>query len=83
MRNILALVGLAVVVFLGVGYARGWYSFEVNTGRDGKVRVEGDVDLRKVKADGEVAKEKAGDAIDSFRNKNGSTAPAATLPLPK
>lgn len=84
MRNLLALIGFAVVLFLGVGYARGWYDFEFVTDSNGRVKVSGDIDGKKIKEDGNTGLEKAGNAINNLTHKNGSASQApATLPVAK
>jgi hypothetical protein len=85
MRNLLALVGLLVVVFLGVGYSRGWYNFSFTKDQNGQVKVDGTIDSGKVKSDSGQGLKKAGETIESFwnRNNSGSAAPPATLPVEK
>jgi hypothetical protein len=67
MRNLLALVGLIVVGFAGLGWYFNWYSLQVKTGTDGKVNVSGDVDLKKIKTDAGAFTDKVGQAL---RNAN-------------
>ncbi len=75
MRNILALVGLVVVLFVAIGYSRGWYAFSVTPGSDGKKHIAVEVDTKKIKADGSNAAEKTGEFVDSFRKPPASAAP--------
>jgi hypothetical protein len=83
MRNLLALVGLVVVVFVVVGYSRGWYSFSVTAGSDGKSKIEVDLDKSRIANDGRAAGQKVGDLVDGFKKDgSGSSAPANT-PLAK
>lgn len=91
MRNLLALIGLAVVLFVGVGYVRGWYAFSFTTGSDGKTDVNVKLDTNKVKADAHEGADKVGTALDGFRTPapaptgTGAAAPAppAGLSAPK
>ncbi|CAN5450647.1 hypothetical protein BH11PLA2_BH11PLA2_28570 [soil metagenome] len=86
MRNILALIGLIIVVFVTVGYYRGWYSFQVSASSDGNSHISVDVKTKKITADGKEFGQEAGEKIGEFaeglKNKNGSSAPA-TLPVAK
>lgn len=89
MRNLLALLGLVIVVFFAVGYFRGWYTFNMTTGTDGKTNVSIGVDRTKVGSDIQDGVNKAGETIDKFKSQKidsqvqpaGGTAPAG-LPAP-
>jgi hypothetical protein len=72
-RNLLSLVGLVVVVFLGLGWYLNWYSFAVQPGTDGKQRIQVDVDTRKITDDAQRARERVGKVLASDPN-------AATVP---
>lgn len=80
MRNLLALIGLMVVIFFGVGYMRGWYTFSFTTSSDGKTDVNVKVDTVKVRNDASEGATKVGEAIESFkdRSKSAPTPPAGT-----
>lgn len=80
MRNLLALVGLVIVLFFGIGWYRGWYTFEVEPGTDGKKKIELNVDTRKIESD--VIRTKEG--VENLReNRTPSTeAPKASIPSP-
>jgi len=80
MRNLLALIGLVVVLFVAIGYSRGWYAFNVTPGLDGKKHIAVEVDTGKIKNDTATATDKAGDLIDSFRTKSPASATATALP---
>jgi len=71
MRNLLALIGLAVVVFLGAGYYLGWYKLDTSTGLNGKQHISFEVDTKKIAADSkeglEKAKDKASDVVDNLK----------------
>jgi hypothetical protein len=59
MRNLMALFGFCVLLFLGIGYFRGWYDFNVKSGdKDGTIQFEGSVHTEKGMKD-------AGKAIQS------------------
>lgn len=51
MRNLLALVGLLVVVFAAVGWYCGWYKLSIDRGQDGNVQIQTEVDTKKVADD--------------------------------
>ena len=51
MKNLLALVGLLVVGFGGLGWYLGWYNLNVKSTPDGKYNVAGDIDSRKITDD--------------------------------
>jgi len=77
MRNLLALIGLAVVVFLGVGYHQGWYTLDTSTGLNGKKHISFEVDTKKIEGDikdgGEKLAEKGGDAVDNLKKSSPET----------
>lgn len=86
MRNLLALVGLAVVVFLGLGYYLGWYKFDSSTGITGKKHISFEVDTKKIESDikegGEKLADKVGDASDNLKkNHSDSSHPDFVGPL--
>ena len=68
MRNLLALIGLAVVLFFGLGWYLDWYSFAIQSREDGKKRIELDVDTNKIMTDTKSGVEKVGAIIESPKN---------------
>jgi hypothetical protein len=60
MRNLLALLGFALVVFLALGWYMDWYSFASNTDT-----IEIGVNKKKMADDAEAVKKKASDAMHS------------------
>ncbi len=74
MRNTLALLGLVIVVFAGLGWYLGWYHVAITPGTDGHKKVEFDVNTSKVSDDVSTGIGKGKDFIDTFRN--GKTTPA-------
>jgi hypothetical protein len=60
MRNLLALLGFALVVFLAVGWYMDWYSFASKTDT-----IEIGVNKKKMVDDAEAVKKKASDAMHS------------------
>ena len=51
MRNILALVGLVVVGFAGVGWYMNWYTLKVDRGTQGELQVQTKVNTKQVAED--------------------------------
>lgn len=51
MRNLLALGGAALVIFLGLGWYLDWYRLKSSTGDDGKQHISIDVNANKVTED--------------------------------
>ena len=64
MKNLLALVGLIVVGFAGLGWYLGWYNLAVKSTPDGKYNVAGDVDSRKITDDIKNAGKKLGKVLN-------------------
>jgi hypothetical protein len=69
MRNLLALVGAAVVGFAGLGWYLGWYHIGTDSGK-----VEVEINAKKVISDVKAGEKKAAD----FVNKSGPPAPTPT-----
>lgn len=65
MRNLLALIGLVVVVFLGLGWYLGWYQLHWSTNSDGKTDVNLSLNNGKIVGDLKTAKDKASQFLDS------------------
>ena len=79
MRNILALIGLVVVLFVGVGLYRGWY--ELLTGADGSRTIK--LDEKKIIEDEQAAQKKIADAIKNQTNGTNGTPVPPPPPPPK
>jgi hypothetical protein len=68
-RNLLALVGLVVVGFAGVGYYLNWYHFSWLPGKDGKQQINVEFDTKKIGADGQKGLDQVGEFTkDKLRN---------------
>ena len=63
MRNLLALVGAAVIAFAGLGWYFGWYKLTFTKTSDGNLRVETDVNTKKVVTDSGDALKQVGDLV--------------------
>lgn len=70
MKNLLALVGLALVLFLGIGYYQNWYSFAAKPAADGHQRYEIDVNAQKIGQDTQRGVQVAGEKINGFLDKD-------------
>lgn len=51
MRNLLTLLGFALVVFLVLGYFLDWYSFSTKPGESGTLSLQLDVNKKKIGED--------------------------------
>ena len=85
MRNLLALVGLAVIAFAGAGWYLNWYTVKVAKTADGNLRVQTDLDTNKVVQDGGDGLKRVGDLIGSAteKGKDGTSPAPANTPAPK
>jgi hypothetical protein len=73
-RNLLALLGLAIVLFAGLGWYLGWYHVALAPAADGHKKVEFDVDTSKLQSDVSAGLDKGKQLVDSFR-KDSTPAP--------
>jgi hypothetical protein len=67
MRNLLALIGAVVVLFAGLGWYLGWYTFALEPGANGKQRIQLDVDTPKIAADAEQFGKTVGAAVKGVK----------------
>lgn len=51
MRNLLALIGLCVVLFAAVGWYCGWYTLSIHKSGEGKLQIQTEVNTTKVTHD--------------------------------
>ncbi|HEX3149535.1 MAG TPA: hypothetical protein VHR66_15780 [Gemmataceae bacterium] len=77
MKNILALVGAAVVGFLVLGWYLGWYQVS-NVNSHGQQSVNVSFDPNKIQTDVKKGVERGGEIVDSLREKTGEPKPDAT-----
>ncbi|HVK15735.1 MAG TPA: hypothetical protein VM533_02230 [Fimbriiglobus sp.] len=85
MRNLLALIGAAVMLFAGLGWYLGWYTFALEPSVNGKQRIQFDVDTGKLTDDVGKFGEKVGTVIQGVRNGDPSKAQPAEFvgpPMP-
>jgi hypothetical protein len=80
MRNMLALVGLAVVAGGGIGWYMGWYKVSFNRGSDGTIEIKTDVDPKKVESDSSTFFKNAATVVGNHINNSTQNAqtPAPT-----
>jgi len=69
MRNLLALIGAAVVGFAVIGWYFGWYQLGVTKSTDGNLHVETQVNTKKVVDDSGTAIKKAGELVGNHLDK--------------
>lgn len=85
MRNLLALLGAALVVFAVVGWYRGWYQFETATGAGGQHDVKIEINGPKIEKDLHRGTQKIENALEN-KVKNlppaAPPAPAQAVQLP-
>ncbi len=63
MKNILALVGLAIVLFVGLGWQLGWYKVATEPTADGHRKINVDLDTKKITTDIKTGTQKVGEVI--------------------
>jgi hypothetical protein len=63
MRNILALIGAAVVVFGGLGWYLGWYQLGTTPSGDGHRQINVDLNTKKIADDVKKGEQKVSDVI--------------------
>lgn len=77
MRNLLALVGLAVIGFGGVGWYMGWYKLSYSRTPDGNLQISTTVNTEKAGTDTSEFMKNAGAVINSQVDKAGQDAKTA------
>ena len=79
MRNLLAFLGAAILVFFGVGLYLGWYHiYRGPTSTPGHSRIEFDINQDKISSDVKQGTDKIKDAIDKATNDPNAAATPAT-----
>jgi hypothetical protein len=79
-RNLLALIGLAVVLFAGLGWYLGWYKLSVAKTDDGKLQIKADVDTQKFQDDSGAFFKSAATAIGKKLENSGDAKDAKGAP---
>jgi hypothetical protein len=82
-RNLLALIGLLVVAFIGLGWYCGWYTFVISPGTDGRVKFQGDLDTRKIVDDAKKAGETVGNVVQNAPARSDGKADFVGPPMPE
>jgi cytoskeletal protein RodZ len=88
MRNFLAFIGAAVIVFLGLGWYLGWYQVTTQSTGPGQSRLQVDINRDKISQDIKRGAEGVQEALEKARQSNTTPAPesnksGATLTAPK
>lgn len=82
MRNLLALIGLLILGFVGVGWYMGWYKLSFSRTADGNLEIKTNVDTKKVGADSSEFLKNAGTVIGNQAEKAAQDAKNALPPVP-
>ncbi len=80
MRNILALVGAAVVAFLAAGWYLGWYQVSSKPTSHGEQAVHVDINSTKITEDVKKGVERGSEFVDSLRSNANEPKPAQPGP---
>jgi hypothetical protein len=83
MRNILALIGAAVLVFAVLGWYFGWYQLGTEPAADGHRKINVGVDPEKIVKDVEKAEQKVGNLITNDTKGTTVTPTPSTAPVDK
>ena len=73
MKNILALIGLVVVLVVGLGWYLGWYQFSTQPGAEGHRTINVDVNLKKALEDEQNLQKKITGAGSNTNDPKGTT----------
>jgi hypothetical protein len=71
MKNLLALVGLAVVLVAGLGWYLGWYQIGTEPSASGHRKINVDVNTNKIKQDIKKGEEKVGEYVSKSNSQGG------------
>jgi hypothetical protein len=75
MRNLLAFLAALVLIFVGIGWYRGWYNVETTQAAPGHSAVKVDIDSGKIGQDLHKGSERLQEALDhSHKDGNGTHA---------
>ena len=70
MKNFLAFVGAAIIVFLGLGWYLGWYNVLLKPGDAGHSKLEVDINKQKIGSDVQTGVQKGQEKVQEFLDKN-------------
>ena len=77
MKNFLAFLGAAIIVFLGLGWYLGWYNVLLKPGDSGHSKLEVDINKQKIGSDVQTGvkkgSEKVQEFLDTSKEKSAST----------
>jgi hypothetical protein len=70
MKNFLAFLGAAIIVFLGLGWYLGWYNVLLRPGDSGHSKLEVDINKQKIGSDVKTGVQKGSEKVQEFLDKN-------------
>jgi hypothetical protein len=77
MRNLLAVLALATLVFVGVGYSCGWYSIQSETASPGRSAFRVEIDRTKIGQDLMEGARKVQRVLSKDKDNSGEADPSA------
>lgn len=80
MKNILALIGLVVVLVIGLGWYLGWFQVQSQPSSDGHRNFNVDVNTKKIIEDEQNAQKKISGAINNSGSNNDSKGTTTIVP---
>lgn len=80
MKNLLALLGLSIVVVGAVGWHQGWYKLSITKNSDGSLRIQTDVNTAQARQDIGSAIRKSGDFVETHIDNPPTTSTTTTQP---
>lgn len=80
MRNLLALIGLLILGFVGIGWYMGWYKLSFARDANGNLEIKTNVDTKKVGEDSSEFFKNAANVIGSHAEKAAQDAKTSTPP---
>lgn len=70
MKNFLAFLGAAIIVFLGLGWYLGWYNVLLKPGDSGHSKLEVDINKQKIGSDVQTGVKKGSEKVQELLDKN-------------
>src|SRR5687767_12181607 len=80
MRNLLALLGASLLLFIGLGWYLGWYRFQTAPTDDGQRQINIKLNTKKIQDDVGKAGKKAKDALEDLLDSDDSDTRTVVAP---